>query len=74
MRTEYDLGAHQETSRRRICFVCGRRMYESLLRECPEQGVLKCMYCCAHCSEHYQDMGGQGCRAADRGRGKKKAG
>ena len=74
MRNEYNLSVSQGTHILR-CQRCGKKYYDSLIRECPkEPGRKYCMYCCGSCSEAYRDGSGWGCRAADAARSKKKRG
>lgn len=61
--------AQENKSYRKICSLCARSWYESLVGHCPERaGRQVCMYCCRMCPEHYQGAMGQGCRARDRER------
>lgn len=58
-------------SYRRLCSICVREFYDSLIGPCPERdGRQVCMYCCRMCQEHYTLPGqiGQRCRAKDRER------
>ena len=72
MRTDYDLSAHQG-ARVHNCGLCARKLYESLLRACPERGGRRvCMYCCRLCAKSYRDGSLQGCLAADAARQEKK--
>lgn len=65
VRKDYDLPAAQG-SRVHNCGLCGKKYYESLLRDCPERpGRNFCAYCCRICHHHYQDGSTQGCREAD---------
>ena len=74
MRSDYNLDANQATHYFRCC-LCGREWYDSLIRGCPEREKRKvCMYCCRLCSRSARSGSGLECRAADRARGKKKAG
>ena len=48
------------------CEACGRRLYESVIRECPlKKGHYICRYCCRKCKRHYLAEIGQGCKAFD---------
>ena len=63
MRTDYKTGQAQG-SRIHNCGWCGRRYYESLLRECPErEGRRVCMYCCRSCPHCVREGAGEGCDA-----------
>ncbi len=66
--TAEDMAAYQaKHNYQRICGMCVRYYYESLVGRCPQQnGREVCMYCCRLCPEHYQGFMGQGCRARDR--------
>ena len=58
-------------SYRRLCSICVREYYDSLVSACPERdGRQVCMYCCRMCEESYTLPGqiGQRCRAKDRAR------
>lgn len=58
-------------SYRRLCSICVREYYDSLVGPCPERDGRKvCMYCCRLCDESYTLPGqiGQRCRAKDRAR------
>lgn len=72
MRTDYKTGQAQG-SRVHNCGWCGRRYYESLLRECPErEGRRVCMYCCRSCPHCVREGAGEGCDAMPKkGKGKK---
>lgn len=62
---------------RRLCSICVREFYDSLVGPCPERdGRQVCMYCCRMCAEHYTVPGqiGQRCRAKDRAREEKRGG
>lgn len=53
---------------RRICSICVREYYDSLVGACPERGGRQvCMYCCRLCEHHYTLPGqiGQRCRVKD---------
>lgn len=70
-----DAQKHREVqdraSYRRLCSICVREFYDSLVGPCPERdGRQVCMYCCRMCPEHYTLPGqiGQRCRAKDRAR------
>ena len=63
MRTDYKTGQAQG-GRIHNCGWCGRRYYESLLRECPErEGRRVCMYCCRSCHHCVREGAGEGCDA-----------
>lgn len=63
MRSDYNTGAHQGTQIHN-CGWCGRRYYDSLLRDCPERPGRKiCMYCCRDCPQSIKEGTGEGCRA-----------
>ena len=63
MRADYNTAAHQGTQIHN-CGWCGRRFYDSLLRDCPERPGRKiCMYCCRDCPNSIKEGTGEGCRA-----------
>ncbi|MBO7668335.1 MAG: hypothetical protein J6T26_07720 [Firmicutes bacterium] len=55
-------------SYRRLCSICVREFYDSLIGPCPERdGRQVCMYCCRMCEHSYLSrLGGWACRARDR--------
>ena len=62
---------------RRLCSICVKEYYDSLVGPCPERdGRQVCMYCCRMCEHHYTLPGqiGQRCRAKDRAREARKSG
>lgn len=74
MRTDYNTGKAQKTSRVN-CSICVRSFHDSLVGPCPERdGRQVCMYCCRMCEHSYQSrLGGRACRVKDEARKGKKA-
>ena len=70
--TKTEAEKHREVqdrpSYRRLCSVCVREFYDSLIGPCPErEGRQVCMYCCRMCRQSYPSrLGGWACRARDR--------
>lgn len=53
------------------CEACGRKWYESVVRECVKKhGHWICMYCCRRCKWVYAGEVGIGCKAFDEERAK----
>ena len=49
------------------CEACGRRYYDSVIRECPKKpGHYICMYCCGKCKRRTVEEPGFGCKAFDK--------
>ena len=65
MRTDYNTGKAQKTSRVN-CSICVRSFHDSLVGPCPERdGRQVCMYCCRLCGNSYKGFMGWGCRVKD---------
>ena len=63
----------ERPSYRRLCSICVREFYDSLIGPCPERGGRQiCMYCCRMCEHSYHSrLGGWACRVKDAARRKK---
>ena len=57
------------------CEACGKKFYESVMRECPKKpGHYICLYCCKKCKWRYKGPAGTwGCRAFDERKAREEA-